>query len=169
MTMLQPVLIEPQPKQPYTGPDYTNFVFTLQSSTNKNWYRLIIDSMNPNDALYSAYITGTWGPYDPNDPTAPTNTNPFTGLITDNGEGIQCTWFDTPTAKQQTVYQHQLTGGLTYYPRHLVNHGRFSGVAPATAFLQDGVVVVFDPNAPAGTPMPGMGPGNVSGSGVQAI
>jgi hypothetical protein len=53
-----------------------------------------------------------------------------------------------------------------FYPGHFVDHGRFSGYAPATAVVQDGVVVVFDPNAPAGTPIPGMGPGNVSGSGM---
>jgi hypothetical protein len=159
MSMLQPELTKPQPPQPYTGPDYTGFAFTLKSSTNGNSYTLAIVSMTPENVENSAYITGTWGPF------GSSMTNNFTGLITSDGEGIKCTWFNGATKSQPTVYEHQLTGGLTYYPRRFVNRG----VAPATAVLQDGVVVVFDPNAPAGTVIPGMGPGNVSGSGMQPI
>jgi hypothetical protein len=90
----------------------------------------------------------------------------FAGHITDNGEGIQCYW--NPTSSTGVISPHVLTGGLIYYPRSLVRlPDGFPKELPASAQLS-GVVVVDDPNAPAGTPT-GMGPGSVSGHGIQPI
>jgi len=139
---------------PYNGPSYAGFVFNLQSSSGKSNHLLTISTQVSELLFYQAYITGTWQGEDSSGPMG--TPKQVTGLITDNGTGIKCSW-TTPNGT------NTLTGSLTYTPGHFleekIGNIPIVGFVPPQAFLQ-GTVTAYDAN---GNVLPGMGPGDVSG------
>jgi hypothetical protein len=83
----------------YTGPNYQGFHFTLVSGSGKPTHTLTIITQASELLTETASITGDWK----GDGAAKS----ITGLITDNGGGIDCGW-TTPNGK------NVLQGTLTY-------------------------------------------------------
>jgi len=138
-------VIRPLPKiDPYNGPNYQGFVFTLYSSSGKPTHYLTIATQTAEVFFAQAYITGYWQ----GDGGTP---KPVAGLITGNGDGISCSW-STPNGK------NVLEGALTY---SVGKFGVTSGLAWPSAYL-DGNVTAYDAN---GNVLQGMGPGHVYGEG----
>jgi hypothetical protein len=80
-------LTEPVTGQPYTGPSYQNFAFTLRSPGNK-FHLLTISKQIAEQVLEQAYITGTWqGESSPG--TLMGTPKPIAGVITGNGNSIK--------------------------------------------------------------------------------
>jgi hypothetical protein len=143
----------PPPPQPYQGPNYQGFKFTLHSTNGKD-HKLTIATQVGETMAHQAYITGTW------EGASSSSAKPVTGLITENGLEIKCSW-DTPNGK------NTLVGSLFYTAGHFIDETvgtvPFIGFVPPEASL-DGTVTAYDIN---GNVLPGKGPGDVSGSGSQ--
>jgi hypothetical protein len=151
---LQPSPAGPEPLQPYTGPDFTGFVFTpLASSNGKGPFTLKIATQTPTEVLYQADITGTW------------DANNIVGYIRQQ-EGqlvINCFW----TGQN---YMHTLEGTVTYTAGYSLEvrgpYGPVKAYVPPKGNLE-GTVVVVDNNWNVQPPT--TGPGNVSGPGEGPI
>jgi hypothetical protein len=149
----QPPPKGPEPSQPYTGPDFTGFLFSpLRSSNNKGPFSLNISTQTPTGFLYQADIAGTWGP----------GGTQYIGNIRQQEGGlvITCFW-------SGQNYMHTLNGTLTYTPGRFVEI-RGPDNLPIGAFVPpsgtlEGTVVVVDNNWNVQPPT--TGPGNVSGPG----
>jgi hypothetical protein len=133
----------PPPSDPYSGPNYEGFVFTLLSGSGKATHFLTIAKQYNEQLTNTAYITGTW--QGDGDPKA------MTGAIIENGGGINCGWYNLPT--DPTVH-NILIGTLSY------SAGKFGQVRPS-GYLE-GDVTSYDANT--NTVRPG-GPGHVYGDG----
>jgi hypothetical protein len=156
-------LTEPVTGQPYTGPSYQDFAFTLRSPGNK-LHLLTISKQIAEQVLEQAYITGTWQG-ESSSGTLMGTPKPIAGVITGNGNSINCSW--NPPAGggggANSGGTNVLTGGLTYTPGYFVE-GRGAdnlpiGFVPPSASLQ-GNVTAYDMN---GNVVAG-GPGPVSGT-----
>jgi hypothetical protein len=133
----------PPPFDPYTGPNYAGFVFTLVSSNGSPTHILTISTQADKDWFEAAEITGFWDPE--SNPSG--TTNPILGFISGNGasQNISIAW-NIPSD------YHVLNGTLTY-------SAETDGRALPSAYL-DGTVTIYD----NGNPQSG-GPGHVSGTG----
>jgi hypothetical protein len=153
---LQPSSTRPEPPQPYTGPDFTGFIFSpLTSSSDKGPFTLKILTQADTLFLHQANITGTWGNG---------GTNPITGFIRqDNGIlNLTCMWIGKN-------YTHTLIAELTYTSGSFVEVRGLDNL-PVEAFIPptatlNGSVAVVDNNW---NPVAG-GPGEVSGPGKRAF
>src|ERR1700691_2328786 len=141
------------PPQPYNGPNFQGFTFTLKSiSTNPpkpNHILVILTQATETFENHRAIITGTWQGENPtaSDPTPKS----ISGYISDFGGtlSINFGWND------KTGGKNTLNGTLTYTPQHAGVGMAVGAVIPATATLT-GLVTV------SGS---GTGPGNVTGVG----
>jgi hypothetical protein len=141
-----PLFPPPPPPDPYTGPNYAGFVFTLVSSNGSPTHILTISTQADKFFFEMAEITGFWNPE--NNPSG--STNPISGFISGNGESqnISCAW-NIPAD------YHVLNGTLTYS----AGSGPGGTEAEPSAYL-DGTVTVYDNGNPQSR-----GPGHVSGTG----
>jgi hypothetical protein len=154
---LQPSPIGPEPSQPYTGPDFTGFLFSpLASSNGKGPFQLNISTQTPTQLLYQADIIGTWST------VGGSGGNQCVGNIRQEGGAlvITCYW-------SGQNYMHTLNGILTYTPGRFVqfrgpDNVPIDAYVPPTGTLE-GTVVVLDNNWNVQPPT--TGPGNVSGPG----
>ena len=148
-----PTYIPPNPQNPihppYTGPNYQGFVFTLPSSSNKPTHILTITTQIVDGSLFeAASISGTW--QGDGSPKA------MTGLIIENGRGINCGWVNDPT---NPTVQNNLVGTLSSYS----TTGKFGQVNAQPSAYLEGTVTSYDFGTT--TVRQGDGPGNVSGEG----
>lgn len=161
-------LTEPVTGQPYTGPSYQGFAFTLQSPGNK-LHLLTISKQTAEQVLEQAYITGTWQGESSSGMLMGTP-KPIAGVITGNGNSINCSW--NPPAGggggggggANSGGTNVLIGSLTYTPGYFVERRGVDNLpigtfVPPSASLQ-GNVTAYDMN---GNAVAG-GPGPVSGT-----